>query len=82
MTFLLDTNVVSDVLNRGMSVAIGVEHGVQPLSSCSVVVAPVVVDGEHRGSVGVPVRVPQFGQNAHFASCAQHPASASLHSWC
>ncbi|HET9667668.1 MAG TPA: HrcA family transcriptional regulator, partial [Desertimonas sp.] len=45
--------LVSDILNRGMSVAIGVEHGVQPLSACSVVVAPVVVDGEHRGSVGV-----------------------------
>ena len=36
-----------------MSVAIGVEHGVQPLSACSVVVAPVVVDGEQRGSIGV-----------------------------
>ena len=46
-------SLVSDILNRGMSVAIGVEHGVQPLSACSVVVAPVVVDGEHRGSVGV-----------------------------
>jgi heat-inducible transcriptional repressor len=46
-------SLVSDILDRGMSVAIGVEHGVQPLSACSVVVAPVVVDGEHRGSVGV-----------------------------
>jgi heat-inducible transcriptional repressor len=46
-------SLVSDILSRGMSVAIGVEHGVQPLSACSVVVAPVVVDGEHRGSVGV-----------------------------
>lgn len=46
-------SLVSDILDRGMSVAIGVEHGVQPLSVCSVVVAPVVVEGEHRGSVGV-----------------------------
>ena len=46
-------SLVSDILNRGMSVAIGVEHGVQPLSACSVVVAPVIVDGEPRGSVGV-----------------------------
>ena len=46
-------SLVSDIVDRGMSVAIGVEHGVQPLSACSVVVAPVVVDGEHRGSVGV-----------------------------
>jgi len=36
-----------------MSVAIGIEHGVEPLSACSVVVAPVVVDGQHVGSVGV-----------------------------
>jgi len=46
-------SLVRDVLNRGLSVAIGAEHGVQPLVACSVVVAPVVVDGEHLGSVGV-----------------------------
>lgn len=45
--------LVSDIVNRGMSVAIGIEHGVEPLSACSVVVAPVVIDGEHLGSVGV-----------------------------
>ena len=46
-------SLVRDIVGRGMSVAIGVEHGVEPLSACSVVVAPVVVDGEHVGSVGV-----------------------------
>ena len=46
-------SLVSDIVNRGMSVAIGVEHGVEPLSACSVVVAPVVVEGEQLGSVGV-----------------------------
>jgi heat-inducible transcriptional repressor len=46
-------SLVRDLVDRGMSVAIGVEHGVEPLSACSVVVAPVVVDGEHLGSVGV-----------------------------
>jgi heat-inducible transcriptional repressor len=46
-------SLVSDIVDRGMSVAIGGEHGVQPLSACSVVVAPVIVEGEHRGSVGV-----------------------------
>jgi heat-inducible transcriptional repressor len=46
-------SLVRDIVDRGMSVAIGVEHGVEPLSACSVVVAPVVVDGEHIGSVGV-----------------------------
>jgi heat-inducible transcriptional repressor len=44
---------VRDVLSRGLSVAIGTEHGVEPLAACSVVVAPVVVDGEHVGTVGV-----------------------------
>ena len=46
-------SLVRDIVDRGMSVAIGVEHGVEPLSACSVVVAPVVVDGERVGSVGV-----------------------------
>jgi heat-inducible transcriptional repressor len=46
-------SLVRDILGRGLSVAIGAEHGVQPLAVCSVVVAPVVVDGEHLGSVGV-----------------------------
>ena len=46
-------SLMRDVINRGLSVAIGVEHGVEPLAACSVVVAPVVVDGEHLGTVGV-----------------------------
>ena len=46
-------SLVRDVLDRGLSVAIGAEHGVEPLAACSVVVAPVVVDGEHLGTVGV-----------------------------
>jgi heat-inducible transcriptional repressor len=46
-------SLVRDIVDRGMSVAIGVEHGVEPLSACSVVVAPVLVEGEQVGSVGV-----------------------------
>jgi heat-inducible transcriptional repressor len=46
-------SLVRDVLDRGLSVAIGSEHGVEPLSACSVVVAPVVADGEKLGTVGV-----------------------------
>jgi heat-inducible transcriptional repressor len=46
-------SLISDLVERGLSVAIGVEHGVEPLSACSVVVAPILVDGEQRGSVGV-----------------------------
>lgn len=46
-------SLVGDLVERGISVAIGGEHGVQPLSACSVVVAPIIVDGEQHGSVGV-----------------------------
>ena len=46
-------SLIGDLVQRGMSVAIGVEHGVEPLVACSVVVAPVLVDGEQRGSIGV-----------------------------
>ncbi len=49
----LVVTLVRDVLNRGLSVAIGAEHGVEPLANCSVVVAPVVVDGQQMGTVGV-----------------------------
>ena len=46
-------SLVTDIVGRGMSVSIGGEHGIEPLAACSVVVAPVVIDGEHLGSVGV-----------------------------
>ena len=46
-------SLIGDLVQRGMSVAIGVEHGVERLAACSVIVAPVLVDGEQRGSVGV-----------------------------
>jgi heat-inducible transcriptional repressor len=46
-------SLVRDVLDRGLSVAIGSEHGVEPLAACSVVVAPVMADGEKLGTVGV-----------------------------
>ena len=45
--------LVRDMLIRGLSVAIGAEHGVEPLSACSVVLAPVMADGESVGTVGV-----------------------------
>ncbi|MFN0092381.1 MAG: heat-inducible transcriptional repressor HrcA [Acidimicrobiales bacterium] len=45
--------LLRDVLNRGLSVAIGSETGVEPLAECSLVVAPYFVDGEPAGSVGV-----------------------------
>jgi heat-inducible transcriptional repressor len=45
--------LVRDVLDRGLSVAIGVEHGLERLSSCAVIVKSVVVEGEELGTVGV-----------------------------
>ncbi|HRE02399.1 MAG TPA: heat-inducible transcriptional repressor HrcA, partial [Ilumatobacteraceae bacterium] len=36
-------SLVRDVLDRGLSVAIGAEHGLEPLSSCSVIVKSVAV---------------------------------------
>jgi heat-inducible transcriptional repressor len=47
------SSLMRDVLSRGLSVAIGVEHGVEPLAACSIVVAPYRVDGEAVGTVGV-----------------------------
>jgi heat-inducible transcriptional repressor len=46
-------SLVRDMLHRGLSVAIGAEHGVEPLAACSVVLSPVVADGETVGTVGV-----------------------------
>jgi heat-inducible transcriptional repressor len=46
-------SLVRDILSRGLTVSIGAEHGIEPLSVCSVVVAPVVVEGEQIGTIGV-----------------------------
>ena len=45
--------VIRDVLDRGLSVSIGAEHGVVPLAECSIVVAPYEVEGERAGTVGI-----------------------------
>lgn len=46
-------SLLRDVLDRGLSVAIGTEHGLQSLADCSIVVAPYQVEGEPAGTVGV-----------------------------
>jgi heat-inducible transcriptional repressor len=46
-------SLLRDVLDRGLSVAIGTEHGLQSLADCSIVVAPYTVEGEPAGTVGV-----------------------------
>jgi len=46
-------NLLQEVIDRGLSVAIGTEHGFEPLSSCAVVVAPFAVEGRHAGVLGL-----------------------------
>ena len=46
-------SLLRDVLDRGLSVAIGVEVGHEALAECSVVVAPYEVEGEPAGTIGV-----------------------------
>ena len=46
-------SLLKDVLDRGLSVAIGSEVGHESLAECSVVVAPYEVEGEAAGTIGV-----------------------------
>jgi heat-inducible transcriptional repressor len=50
---LLVVSLVQDILDQGLSVAIGAENGYEPLSSCAVIVAQVTIDGEPAGAVGL-----------------------------
>ncbi len=50
---LVVVSLISDVLDRGLSVAIGTETGIEPLEECSVVVSPYEIDGEVAGSIAV-----------------------------
>jgi len=50
---LVVVTLLREVLNRGLSVAIGTEHGYEPLASCAVVVARVSLDGQELGAVGL-----------------------------
>jgi len=50
---LIVVNVLADVLDRGLNVAIGTETGVERLEECSVVVSPYLIDGEQAGSIAV-----------------------------
>lgn len=50
---LVVVSLLADVVDRGLTVAIGTETGVDPLSECSLVVSPYEIDGEHAGSIAV-----------------------------
>jgi len=45
--------LLRDVIDRGLTVAIGTETGMEPLADCAVVVAPYEVNGEPAGTIGV-----------------------------
>ena len=45
--------LVKDVIDRGLSVAIGAETGLETLAGCSLVVAPYEIEGQPAGSIGV-----------------------------
>jgi len=50
---LVVVSLLTNILDRGLSVAIGSETGVEPLADCSLVVSPYSIDGEHAGSIAV-----------------------------
>ncbi len=50
---LLVVSLVQDILEQGISVSIGAENGYEPLSAASVIVAPVTIDGNAVGAVGL-----------------------------
>jgi heat-inducible transcriptional repressor len=45
--------LLQDLLDRGLTVSIGAEMGVESLAECAVVVAPYDVEGERAGTIGV-----------------------------
>ncbi len=50
---LVVATLLADIADQGVTVAIGTETGVAPLSDCSLVVSPYNVDGEHSGAIAV-----------------------------
>ena len=50
---LVVVSLVRDIMDRGLTVAIGSETGVAPLAECSLIVAPYEVAGRPVGSIGV-----------------------------
>ncbi len=63
---LVVVSLLRDVMESGLSVAIGSEHGYEPLASCAVVVAPVEINGRQAGAVGIlgPTRMDYPGAMA------------------
>jgi len=50
---LVVVSLLRDIIDTGLTVAIGTELGVEPLASCAIVVMPVSVDGVEAGTIGL-----------------------------
>ncbi len=50
---LVVVTLLRDILDTGLTVAIGTEHGIESLASCAIVVMPVSIDGEEAGTIGL-----------------------------
>ena len=50
---LVVVELIEHILDRGLSVAIGTEHGYEPLASCALVVSSLSIEGEPVGTIGV-----------------------------
>jgi heat-inducible transcriptional repressor len=50
---LVVVSLLRDILDTGLTVAIGTEHGIEPLASCAIVVMPISVDGMEAGTIGL-----------------------------
>jgi len=50
---LVVVSLLRDIIDTGLTVAIGAEHGVEPLASCAIVVMPISVDGAEAGTIGL-----------------------------
>ncbi|MEM8925170.1 MAG: heat-inducible transcriptional repressor HrcA [Actinomycetota bacterium] len=76
---LVVVSLLADVVDRGMTVAIGSETGVAPLEECSLVVSPYEIEGEHAGSIAVlgPTRM-NYAQALSAVAAVSHRLSDRL----
>jgi heat-inducible transcriptional repressor len=76
---LLVVSLLADVVDRGLTVAIGSETGVEPLAECSLVVSPYEIQGEHAGSIAVlgPTRM-NYAQALSAVAAVSHQLGKRL----
>ena len=76
---LVIVSLIKNLLSSGISVAIGKEHGFDQLASCAVVVAPVTVDGQTAGAVGLlgPTRM-KYGEAIAAAEVVSEQLTAKM----